>query len=297
MLIGVDKICKAREQLLLTFTSRHIKVDPRSELWFVLAEMEHYCNANQNLMPGETESDTDDQAVGVGQVLLRGVRLKEAISTLLKGRVPHLAETLRTLAGFRHDSIQHRLQFNQTEYELYAASEFQGHGPRVSFVDTRRPSRYRQRVEFMLGYKYPVECKHPQSERRIFPNIDAAIQKVEERQGPGAVCIGLEDALPLKPSQPYLEVLELQEAANEISQRFTPWFEQNRKRITQRLDENCCRLVLLTYSVLAYIHNDEAVSLVTCHLALASTGEWIHSHVVAQCVNRLKFNPTSQKGK
>lgn len=272
-------------------------MDRQSELWFVLSEMEHYCKANNNLKPGETDSDTDDLAVGIGQVLLRGVRLEGAISTLLKGRVPHLAETLRTLAGFQHDNIQHRLQFNQTEYELYVAAQFQGHGPRVSFVDTRRPSRYRQRVEFMLGYKYPVECKHPQSERRIFPNIDAAIQKLEERQGPGAVCIGLEDALPLKPSQLYLEVSELQEAAHEITQRFTPWFEQNRKRINRRLDENCCRLVLFTYSVLAYIHNDEAVSLVTCHLALAATGEWIHSHVVAQCVNYLTSNPASQRGK
>jgi hypothetical protein len=163
-------------------------------------------------------------------------------------------------------------------------------------VAEQPPSRYRQRVEFMLGYKYPVECKHPQSERQIFPNIDAAIQKLEERQGPGAVCIGLEDALPLKPSQLYLEVAELQEAAHEITQRFTPSFEQNRKRITQRLDDNCCSVGLLTYSVLAYIHNEEAVSLVTCHLAFASTGEWIHSHVVAQCINHLKFNSASRRG-
>ena len=47
----------------------------------------------------------------------------------------------------------------------------------------------------MLGYKYP-SSKHPQSEPRIFPNIDAAIQKPEQRKVPGAICIGLEDAIP-----------------------------------------------------------------------------------------------------
>jgi hypothetical protein len=143
----------------------------------------------------------------------------------------------------------------------------------------------------MLGYKYPVECKHPQSERRIFPNIDAAIQKLEERQVPGAICIGLEDALPPKPPQRYLEVWKPRDAAEVISQRFAPWSAQNQKRIIQRLDQNCCRLVIFTYSLLAYIHDAEAVSLVTGHLAFAAPGEWIQSHVVAQCISRLTRNP------
>lgn len=287
LLIGVDEICKAREQILLTFTARHIQVDPHGELWFVLDQMEHYCRGTRDLRPGDTHSDTDDQAVEVGRELLRGLRLHSALVPLVKARVPHLIQTLRTLASFRHDSVQHRFQFDQSEYELYMAAQFQGHGPRLSFVDTRRPSRYRRRVEFMLGYKYPVECKHPQSERRIFPNIDAAIQKLEERQVPGAICIGLEDALHPQPPQRYLEVLNPLDCAEMITQRFAPWFAQNQERITQRLDQNCCRLVLFTYSVLAYIHAAEAVSLVTGHLAFAVPGEWIQSHVVAQCVSRL----------
>ena len=165
----------------------------------------------------------------------------------------------------------------------------------MSFVDTRRPSRYRRRVEFMLGYKYPVECKHPQSERQIFPNINAAIQKLEERKVPGAICIGLEDALPLNPAQRYLEVLKPGDVVEVMMQRFAPWFAQKQKRITQRLDQNCCRLVIFTYSVLAYIHDAEAVSLVTSHLAFATPGEWIQSHVVAQCVSRLTNNPRGRR--
>jgi hypothetical protein len=223
LLIGIDEVCRAREQILLTFTCRHITVDTQSELWFVLDQMEHYCRGTRDLKPGATDSDTDDQVVEVGRELLRGLRLYGALVPLVKGKVPHLIETLRTLASFRHDSVQHRFQFDQSEYELYMTAQFQGHGPRVSFVDTRRPSRYRRRVEFMLGYKYPVECKHPQSERRIFPNIDAAIQKLEERQTPGAICIGLEDALPSKPPHRYIEVLKPLDAAVVITDRFAPW--------------------------------------------------------------------------
>lgn len=285
--MDVDGICRARERILHTFFTRHIEVNLHSELWFVLDQMDRYVQSTRDLKPGHSDADTDNQAVEVGRALLRGLRLDSAMCQLLNARVPHLIETLRALASFEHDRSQHRLQFNQSEYELCMAAYFQGHGMRVSFVDTRRPSRYKQRVEFMLRYRYPIECKHPQSEKGIYRNIDAAIRKLEERRVPGGICIGLEDCLGPTPPGSYIEVLKTHDAVEVITQRFAPWFAQNRMRIKQRLNQNCCKFILFTYSSLAYIHEHEAVSLVTGHLAFTTQGEWLSSNVVSECIDQL----------
>lgn len=285
---GVAEIGLARERILQAFASRSIPIDPKSELWFVLDEMDHFCKGTRDLKGTDSQSATDDRAVEVGRDLLRGLRIDNALDSLTGAKVPHLSETLRTLSSFTHGNTQHRFQFDQSEYELHMAAQFQGHGQRISFVDTRRPSRYRQRVEFMVGYKYPVECKHPQAERRIVPNIDAALQKLEERQMPGILCIGLENALPLSPPAPYLEVLSVQDAQYFISQHFAQWLSTNRKRVEGRLEQSCGRFIIFTYSVLAYVHSAEAVYIVSMRLAMAHSGEWIESEVVKTCINRLK---------
>ena len=112
LLIGVDEICRAREHILLTFTARRIKVDPHSELCFVLDQMEHYCLGTRDLKPGDTHSGTDDQAVEVGRELLRGLRLHGALVPLLKGGFPI---SLRRSEPWRlSGTIASNIAFNST---------------------------------------------------------------------------------------------------------------------------------------------------------------------------------------
>lgn len=249
--------------------------------------MRLFLEGTRDLQAGNSNSETDDLAVNIGLDLLRGVRLGDELSVLSGADVPHVAETLRTLASFEHSKPQHRLQFGQSEYELHMASQFEGFGQRVSFVDTRRPSRYKQRVEFMVGYKWPVECKHPQSERRIIPNVDAALRKLVERGQPGIICIGLEQALPMT-QQPYIEVLKSEDVLSSVSQSMVPWFAKHRGLLANRLVHSCGRFIIFTYSALAYVHDSEAVALPSLRLALSATGDWIEEKVIETCLKDLK---------
>jgi len=61
---------------------------------------------------------------------------------------------LRTIARFELSTLQNRMQYDLQEYELPLGSHFEGFGHKVSVVDTTRPSRFQQRVEFMVGYKW-----------------------------------------------------------------------------------------------------------------------------------------------
>ena len=279
-------IASARVRILRTFATRSVEVLPDSELWFVLEEMRLFSDGTRDHETGNTDSETDDLAVNVGLDLLRGVRIDEELGILSGADVPHMTETLRTLASFKHGSLQHRLQFNESEYELHMAAQFQGHGQRVSFVDTRRPSRYKQRVEFMVGYKWPIECKHPQSKRKIIPNIDAALKKLNERGQPGIICIGLEQALPMA-ERLYIEVIKAEDVVARVSEQVAPWFANHKMLLANRLAQGCGRFIIFTYSAHAYVHDSEMVALPSLRLALSATGDWIQEKVIESCLKHL----------
>lgn len=286
-MINASEIELARAQILKTFAARSVEILTDSELWFVLEEMRLFSQTTKDLQAGHSNSETDDLAVNVGLDLLRGIRLDGALSILSGADVPHVVETLRTLASFKHGKPQHRLQFDQSEYELHIAAQFEGFGQRVSFVDTRRRSRYKQRVEFMVGYKWPVECKHPQSEKRIIPNIDAALKKLIERGQPGIICIGLEQALPMT-SRRYIEVMNSEDVQSMVSEEIAPWFAKHKGLLASRLMQTCCRFIIFTYSALAYVHDSEAVALPSLRLALSATGDWIEENVIETCLEHLR---------
>jgi hypothetical protein len=211
------------------------------------------------------------------------MRLDRALSILSGADVPHVTETLRTLSSFKHGKPQHRLQFDQSEYELHMAAQFEGLGQRISFIDTKRPSRYKHRVEFMVGYKWPIECKHPQSEQRIIPNVDAALKKVTERGQAGIICIGLEQALPVT-QRPYIEAMKAEDVRSSVSQDTAPWFAKHKGLLANRLMQSCGRFIIFTYSALAYVHDSEAVALPSLRLALTATGDWIDENVIETCL-------------
>jgi hypothetical protein len=277
----------ARARILKAFAARSVEIRDDSELWFVLEEMRLFSEGTRDLQTGDSNSQTDDLAVIVGLDLVRGMRLHNELSTLLGTGVPHVVETLRTLASFKHSKPQHRSQFGQSEYELHMAAQFHGFGERVSFVDTRRPSRYKQRVEFMVGYKWPVECKHPQSERKIIPNVDAALKKLTERGQAGIICIGLEQALPMT-GEPYLEVIQSEDVLSKVSQHVAPWFAKHKRILASRLTQSCGRFIVFTYSSLAYVHDSETVALPSLRLALSVAGNWIEENVIETCLEHLR---------
>jgi hypothetical protein len=285
--INTSEIGLARVRIVRTFAERSVEILADSELWFVLEEMRLFSADSRDLRAGNSNSETDDLAVTVGLDLVRGMRLDGELSILSAAGVPHVTETLRNLASFKHSKPQHRLQFDQSEYELHMAAQFEGFGQRVSFVDTRRPSRYKQRVEFMVGYKWPIECKHPQSERRIIPNVDAALRKLSEREQAGIICIGLEQALPIT-REPYIEVIKSEDVLSMVSQYLAPWFAKHKGLLANRLMQSCGRFIIFTYSSLAYVHDSEAVALPSMRLALSSTGDWIEENVIETCLKHLK---------
>jgi hypothetical protein len=286
-MIHAVEITQARERIMKTFAARSADILTDSELWFVLEEMRRFSQATRDQRVGNSDSETDDLAVGVASDLLRGIRLDCALLTLSDANVPHIVETLRTLASFKHGNPQHRLQFDQSEYELHMASQFEGLGQRVSFVDTRRTSHYKQRVEFMVGYKWPVECKLPLSKRRVIPNIDAALKKLAERDQAGLICIALEQALPMA-QKPYLEVVKSEDPRSTVSQHIEPWFSKHKDILANRLQQSCGRFIIFSYSVLTYVHDSECVAMPSLRLALGATGDWIERDVIETCVRHLK---------
>lgn len=287
MVIDLSEIELARLRILKTFASRSVEILHDSELWFVLEEMRLFSAGTRDLAAGRSNSETDDLSINVGLDLLRGIRLDLELSTLTGANVPHIAETLRTLASFKHGNLQHRLQFDESEYELHMAAQFEGFGERISFVDTRRPSRYKQRVEFMVGYKWPIECKHPQSERRIIPNVAAAQRKLNERRQAGIICIGLEQALPM-PERPFIELMNDKDVLPRVSEHVAPWFANHSKHLVRSLANGYGRFIIFTYSALVYAHESEMIGVPSLRLALSTTGDWIQEAVIETCLTHLR---------
>ena len=283
---GFCNVADARELIVGLYRSKNVNIPSESELWYLLEEMRKFTAGIKNISAGKTPSETDDLAMVVGFNLLRGCRLSESLQPLSNANVPHITQTLRTLASFKHCIAQHRLQFDESEYELYMASQFVGLGPRVSFIDTKRPSRFKQRVEFMLGYKWPVECKHPRSERGILVNIDAALKKLNERSQAGIICIGLEVALPMK-TAPYLEVMKAADVVQVVSQHVEPWLTKHREMLSERLMQSYGRFIIFTYTISNYIHEDQHVGLPSLRLALSATGWWIDKDAIKTCLDSL----------
>jgi hypothetical protein len=266
---------------------------PGSELSYLLEEIQKFESSTRDQPAGKTGSETDERAVLVGATLLRAQRLATSIAHLDKKRVPHMAETLKTLRGFKHGNREHELQFDESEYELHMASQFVGFGQKVSFVRAASPSRYKQRVEFMLGYKWPVECKRPRSEGQIFSNMDKAIAKIDERAQPGLVCLGLELALPMQPGL-FLEAADESDICAQVSSHLRPWLSENRDAMQGRLSKSYARFLILTYVVRSYMHDTEQIGLPSLLLGLSSSGDWITTNVAGTCIEALKMERASK---
>lgn len=282
-----------RSIIIKAFTSRSLKITPGSELSYLLDEVQKFESSMRDQLAGKTDSETDDLAVLVGATYLRAQRLATSIAALAKTRVPRIKETLRTLGSFMHGTSEHELQFDESEYELHVASQFVGFGQRVSFVETKSPSRYKQRVEFMLGYKWPVECKRPRSKDQILYNIDKAIAKIDERAQPGLVCLGLESALPMQMGS-FLEATDANDVSAQVLSHLQPWLSENRNAIQARLTKSYARFLIITYVVRSYMHDVESVGLPSLRLGLSASGDWITTNVTQTCIEALKMERASK---
>lgn len=289
------RIEEIRPTIIRAFTSRSLKIRPGSELSYLLDEVQKFESATRDQKGGTTGSETDERAVHVGATLLRAQRLATSLADLEKKKVPRISETLKTLGSFNHGSSEHELQFDESEYELHMSSQFLGFGPRVSFVKAASPSRYKQRVEFMLGYKWPVECKRPRSKDQILANIDKAIAKIDERAQPGIVCIGLESALPMVPPV-FLEAADETDICERVSSHLRSWLLEKREVIQRKLAPSYARFVILTYVVPSYMHNSEHVALPSLRLGLSSTGDWITLNVAEACIEALRIERSAKSG-
>ncbi len=269
------------------YRARSLPISADSELHHLLNEVLRFEDSARDLTPGQTDADTDEQAVLVGAELLRAVRLADAIALLVHHTVPKITETLKTLSSFKHGNVEQEAQFDESEYELHVASQFVGFGQRVSFVEAKSPSRYQQRVEFMLGYKWPVECKRPRSSRQILPNIEKAIAKIDERAQPGLICVGLEAALPIA-RETFLEVDDTNDICSQISKHTGPWLQANREAIQTKLLSSWTRFLIVTYMVRCYMHKSEDVALPSLRLGLSASGDWITNDVPKSCIEALK---------
>ncbi len=277
------------------FNARSLEIPPDSELNYLLEEVQKFESSTRDQSPGKTAADTDDRAVFVGSTLLRAVRLADSIAILENHRVPKTTETLKTLASFKHGNPEHESQFDESEYELHMASQFVGFGQRVSFVKAKSASRYQQRVEFMLGYKWPVECKRPRSEATILENINKAITKINERSQSGLVCVGLETALPMQRGG-YIEAADESDICALVSAHLKPWLLENRASIQDKLARGYSRFLIVTYMVRSYMHETEQVALPSLRVGLSSSGDWITTNVIHTCIRALKAERAAATG-
>ncbi len=268
------------------YKARSLTIEPQSELLYLLAEVTKYQSATGDLQPGATDAATDVQAVAVAGTLLRAIRLADSLEALIEAGTPKLTETLKTLASFDHGNAEHESQFDESEYELHAASQFLGFGQTVAFVHTKSPSRYQQHVEFMLGYKWPVECKRPRSEGQILSNLRKAVAKIDERQQPGIACVALEAALPM--NVPFLEVENTEDTSQRVAQHVWPWLDRNRKEIETILSNSWTRFLMMTYVVRTYVHATEEVGLPSLLLGFSSTAAFITTQVPSACIQALQ---------
>jgi len=287
------RIDEIQPTIIRAFTSRSLKIRPGSELGYLLDEVQKFDSSTRDQTPGKSGSETDERAVLIGAILLRAQRLATSLADLEKKKVPRVSETLKTLGSFDHGNSEHELQFDESEYELHMASQFVGFGQRVSFVKAASPSRYKQRVEFMLGYKWPVECKRPRSKDQILTNIDKAIAKIDERGQSGIVCVGLESALPMAPAL-FLEAADETDICEQVSSHVQPWLLANKEVIQDRLLRSHARFLILTYVARSYIHNSEHVALPSLRLGLSSTGDWITTNVAEACIEALVAERSSK---
>lgn len=269
-----------------SYRGEPLEIPADSELNYLLEEVHRFESYSRDQQAGDTPAETDERAVLLGGTLLRAVRLADSISILENHAAQRIAETLWTLARLKHGNYQHEAQFDDSEYELHVGSQFVGFGQRVSFIQASLPSRYMKRVEFMIGYKWPVECKRPHSERRILDIIDEAIVKIDERKQTGLVCIGLEAALPMPGA--FLEALDANDIRASVSEHLEPWLLENHKSIQQKLGKSHARFAIFTYTVCSYMHDCEQVCMPSLRLGLSYTGDWIASSVTGACISALK---------
>lgn len=276
----------AEATIRAAYADRGLAIAPSSERHHLITELQRYHQSTRDIPVGTTAAETDMSAVATGNTLLRVVRLADSIALLRNHGVPKITETLRSLGSFDHGNDEQEAQFDEAEYELHMASQFVGHGTRVAFVDTKATSRYSKRVEFMLGYKWPVECKRPRSPTRIMSNLDNAIVKINERAQPGVVCLGLDVALRM--DAPFLEAEDVQGVRRQVTEHLRPWLEANKSTLQAKLKGSWVEFVIVTFMVSSYIHESEEVALPSLRLGLSRDGEWIAGDVPGHCMTVMR---------
>lgn len=276
---------EAIEVIVDAYKRRDLVIDDNSRLAFLLNEARKLLQATQDLAPGANDSETDSNAVAVAGRLLEVVRLGMALKLHSEHATPKITETLATLVAFRNGKDEHEPQFHESEYELHAASQFVCCGARVAFVDTSKPSRYNQRVEFMLGTKWPVECKRPRAPHTVIENVHRAVEKLNERKQPGIVCVAIDSALPHR--NPFREVFKIDDLIAEVSKEFITWCEKYGDKLRDAIDGSFARFVILSYTTLVYEHGSEQVMLPSLRLGF-SVKDWLTQDVCCECIRRLE---------
>jgi hypothetical protein len=275
----------ARNIITSAFEARGLAIEANSVMQCLLDETERFEVGAQDLPALATANETDEAAVATGESLVRCYRLGQALELHQVEATPELTPTLETLGSSTSGNAEHEEQFNEAEYEIHSASQFLGHGQRVSFVNTRYPSRYQKRVEFMIGYKWPVECKRPRSRARIVPIACEAAAKIDERRQLGVVCVALENALPA--AGVFREAMTIDDVRREVSENFAEFWAREQRNFDAVFAGGHVKYIQFNYSGLVYCHDNETINFPSLRIAVSSTGQWITTDVTAAVVQGL----------
>lgn len=285
MILDAQQFSNAARGLSLLFRERGVEVPVGSALRGLLDEVEKFVEGSQDLTPSETHSETDDRVVGLGRPLLQASQLWEALRALDDICSPKLAGKMRTLASFSARSTAHLAQFDDAIYEFLCAAEIAAAGRRVSFLDQRQGSRFRQRVEFLISHRWPVECKRPRSTDKLLRNIRAAVDKICERETPGLIFIALDWIL--AGESPYRETAGEDALIQEVAQEWKELWKSQKPRVLAALAGSRVSGVVFHASVLAYYHDEGMIGLPRLRLGLLPDGTEIHNQVIENLLKRL----------
>jgi len=254
-------------------------------LAYLLDETERFEQGTNDLPGLATAAATDEAAVRTAGPLLRTFRLALAFEAHENEGTPELRRALEPLAAFANDSDEHRDQFDEAEYEIHAASLFVGCGKRVSFVNPDRGGRYRRHVEFMLGYRFPVECKRPRARHRIAPITVEAAEKIDERRQPGVVCVALENALPS--TAEFREVLSEAELTRTVAEDFSKFWDREGARCETAFRNGYVRYIVFNYLRAGILHDTGSAGFPSLLICRTQDGRWVNRDSARTVVDEL----------
>jgi hypothetical protein len=268
------------------YRNRNITIPANSLLENTLIEVSKFVSSTKDLRSLATANETDTQAVGIAKQILDFWHLADSIAILIKVRAKHMQETLVKLSEFQTSNPEHSEQWNETKYEVICAADFSQGGLRPSFVDTSRVSRFNKKVEFILCYKWPVECKRPRVTNRIIDRILDARTKIDERNQPGIIAVSLENALDT--NEVFREIENETKLIATISSEFSDYLKNTKQDILSKCFSENVKAILFHYLVGAYCHDSESISMPLLRCALTRNGEFVNIHVMAMLSDLLR---------